>query len=103
MELLPGELRAILPPLRSTDGKGWEAVAPVKFFTPGSNWTWYPTEYDGEDMFFGLVVGFEAELGYFSLRELEGARGPFGLPLERDLYFDPTPLKVLYSAHQDSL
>ena len=31
------------------------------------------------------VDGFEKELGYFSLRELESARGPLGLPIERDL------------------
>ena len=64
----------------------------VKFFTPDSYWTWYATEFDGTDTFFGLVDGQEQELGYFSLKELEDARGPLGLPIERDLHFDPTPL-----------
>lgn len=59
----------------------------VKFFTPTSSWTWYATEFDGEDMFFGLVDGFEKEFGYFSLSELESIDGPHGVGIERDLYF----------------
>jgi hypothetical protein len=31
------------------------------------------------------------EWGYFVLSELESARGPLGLPIERDLYFEPAP------------
>jgi hypothetical protein len=38
------------------------------------------------------IIGFEAELGYFSLSELESVRGPWGLPIERDLWFKPCPL-----------
>ena len=75
MELLTGEGRAILPPLYYNEQFGLEAIAPLKFFTPDSSWTWYPTEFDGDDIFFGLVSGFEVELGYFSLSELEGVRG----------------------------
>ena len=44
--------------------------------TPASDWTWYATEYDGEDLFFGLVSGFEVELGYFSRTELEKRAWP---------------------------
>ena len=29
--------------------------------------------------------GFEKELGYFSLSELESVRGPYGVGIERDL------------------
>ena len=93
MELLPGEVRAVLPPLYSQEEKGMEAIAPVKFFTPASDWTWYATEYDGEDLFFGLVSGFEVELGYFSRTELESVRGPLLLPIERDLYYQPQSLR----------
>ena len=42
--------------------------------------------------FFGLVEGFEKELGYFNLSELESVRGPLGLPIERDLHFQPKTL-----------
>jgi hypothetical protein len=52
------------------------------------------TEFDGEDLLFGLVQGLEEELGYFSLSELESVR-VLGLPVERDLYFTPKPLSAL--------
>jgi hypothetical protein len=73
---------------------------PVKFFTPDGNWTWYPTEFDGEDIFFGLVSGNVLELGYFTLSELEDARGLFGLPIERDLHYTPKTLRVIKELHQ---
>jgi hypothetical protein len=85
---------AKLPALYSQDGKGDEAVAIVKFFSPYSGWEWYATEFDGEDTFFGLVKGFETELGYFSLKELSEVTVFGGVPaVERDKWFDPTPLK----------
>ena len=77
-----------------------EAIAPVKFFTPDSNWTWYPSEFDGEDLFFGLVSGFEVELGYFTLQESKEARGLLGVQVERDLYFEPKSLRELMEKHR---
>jgi Protein of unknown function (DUF2958) len=47
---------------------------------------------------FGYVCGFENEFGYFRLSELEAARGPLGLPIERDPYFEPTPVSKLQQA-----
>jgi hypothetical protein len=112
--LLDPESRESLPPLYSGEEKGLEAQALVKFFTPDSNWSWYasegsPVDEDGyfdtdkpkvDYVFFGLVAGFEVELGYFSLAELEAARGPLGLPIERDLYFEPKTLKALMELHR---
>jgi hypothetical protein len=91
MELLPKELRSRLPPLYSAESQS-DPLIQLKFFTPDSNWTWYAIEFDGEDLFFGLVIGLEAELGYFRLSELQEVRGPLGLPIERDLFFSPIPL-----------
>lgn len=98
--LLPDALREQLPPLYSNEECGLNAPAVVKFFTPDSNWTWYASEFDGKDTFFGLVVGFDVELGYFSLSELESVRGPLGLPIERDKYFEPTSLGTLQEQHR---
>jgi hypothetical protein len=56
------------------------------------HWT---RQFDGSDLFFGAVAGIEFELGYFRLSELEETRGPFGLPIERDLYFKSTPLSKI--------
>ena len=94
MQLLTKEIAIRLPPLGSQDGLGYDATAHLKLFTPDSSWTWYATEYDPADrMFFGLVLGMEQELGYFSLDDLEAARGPLGLPIERDLHFEAKPLR----------
>ena len=95
MELLPKGVREALPELYANEELGLAAQALVKFFTPDSSWTWYASEYDGNDIFFGLVIGFVPEFGYFSLSELESVRGPLGLPVERDVNFEPRPLKEL--------
>lgn len=94
MKLLPQEIAERLPPLYSQEEEGENAIAHVKFFTPWSGWTWYASEYTPtERLFFGVVVGHERELGYFSLDEIEAIRGPGGLAIERDLYWTPKPLK----------
>lgn len=62
----------------------------VKFFSPVGAATWLVSELDEDgDTLFGLAdLGFGCpELGYFSLRELQSIRLPFGLGIERDLGF----------------
>ena len=91
MKLLTDELRAVLPPLYAQENTK-DPMVYAKFFTPDSSWTWYVTEGSAEEhdfIFFGYVIGLEREWGYFSLIELESVRGPLGLPIERDLYFEP--------------
>lgn len=96
MELLTKALRRKLPALYATEAiAAQDKIAVVKFFTPSSNWTWYAVEFDGVDRFFGYVVGFEKEWGYFSLHELSTAKGPLGLGVERDRWFEPTPMREL--------
>jgi len=92
-KLLTKELRKLLPPLYFTEKANVKPLAVVKFFSPYTGWKWYATEFDGEDIFFGLVVGFATELGYFSLKELEEVKVFGNVPaVERDLSFEPTPL-----------
>jgi hypothetical protein len=119
--LLDLDSRERLPKLYANEHLGLNALAQVKFFTPSSNWTWYASEAsaamkDGtykaltevdanapeiEDViFFGLVNGFELELGYFSLSELESVGGGLQLPIERDHHFTPTSLEVLQEQHR---
>ena len=93
MELLTDELRAQLPALYSQDDNK-DPVVHAKFFTPDSFWTWFVTEGSPENcdfIFFGYVIGQAEEWGYFSLSALTDARGPMGLPIERDLRFKPGP------------
>lgn len=114
--LLPDSIRETLPALYSQEELGLMALARVKFFTPDSNWTWFASEgspvdangyYDTDQpkvdfLLFGLVVGFEAELGYFSLNELAAQKSPLGMPIERDLYFKPGSLQSLMSLYSNS-
>jgi Protein of unknown function (DUF2958) len=72
-ELLPNELRDQLPKLYAQE-KSEDAMIFAKFYFSEGNWTWFVSEGEtqGDDfIFFGYVVGFEEEWGYFSLRELE--------------------------------
>jgi hypothetical protein len=73
MHLLTNAIRRKLPPLYANEGKGTDALAVVKFFTPDS---------------------------YFRLSELQTVRGTLGLPVERDKYFEPTPLHELIDKHE---
>lgn len=93
MQLLTDEIREQLPALYSQEDID-DPLAQVKFFLPNSNWTWYATEFDGKDLFFGLVQGLEEELGYFCLSELQSVE-LHGLGVERDLSFTPMPLSQL--------
>lgn len=96
MKLLTKKIESALPALRTTETKGFDATVHVKFFTPDSSWTWFATEFDpAKRLFFGWATDGrgDGELGYFSLDELEEARGPYGLKVERDLWFDKKTLK----------
>ena len=96
MKLLTQELIKKIPPLYKQEDKGENALAYVKLFTPDSNFNWYITEYDADEKIcFGLIDGFEKELGYFSLNEIEQIKGSMGLKVERDISFRPTKLKDL--------
>ena len=102
-ELFPSDVAKALPPLYAQDELGDEAIAYVKFFTPDSNWSWFASEYDPKErMFFGLVIGMETELGYFSFDELQGARGPLGLPIERDVHWTPMTIGEIRAKHRPS-
>lgn len=64
----------------------------VKLFAPWGAPTWLISELDPDDgdTMFGLCdLGFnEPEIGYVSLEELQSLKGPFGLKIERDLYWE---------------
>ena len=98
MELLTKKISNKIPNLYEQEGKGEDAMVYVKFFLPGTRWTWYATEFNTKDIFFGWVKSgispdFD-ELGYFSLSELKEVN------IERDLYFEPKPLKEILDNNQ---
>lgn len=91
--LLNGELEKVLPKLREQEGVKDPTVYAAFVFT-ASGWVWLVTEGErrGDDdfIFFGYVIGFESEWGYFALSELEEVN-VHGLRVERDFSFEPKP------------
>jgi len=92
-KLIPTSMLEAIPNLYDTEDVK-DPICHIKLFTPDSNWTWYIIEFSQEDKntCFGYVVGHEAELGYFSLSEIEEVRGNLGLTVERDTSFTPVCL-----------
>lgn len=90
MKLLTKELREKLPPLYSQENNPDPTVW-LKLFFPAGRFTWYITEFDGEDTMFGLCCLHEAEMGYVSLSELAGLERGY-LKVERDRNWGPKKL-----------
>lgn len=89
MKLMTSELEARFLEV----GNQSETINPLfiaKFFDPCGSATWYASEYDPKTKIcYGYVTGlFEDEWGTFSLEELESIKRPFGLTIERDIYFN---------------
>ena len=98
MKLLTKDIKKILPKLYSQEEVS-DPICSLKFFTPDSSWTWFILEgeqqEDGDWLLFGKVVSNlcpEGELGYVLLSQLKAIRGSLNLPVERDLWWDETPL-----------
>ena len=96
MKLMTKKLEKEIPAMRSTENVENPKIA-VHYFNPCGKGDWYVLEGEkqGDDwLFFGYVkgLGFD-ELGYFTLKELESVTiKPFGLGIERELYFGETYL-----------
>ena len=92
-KLMTVELGKNIPALRANENAADPdaVLAPAKLFSPYNGWRWYVTEWDAETgLCFGLVDGFETELGYFDLTELAETTVFGGIPaIERDLYWTP--------------
>lgn len=90
MELLTPELRQqLLANGRNPDS---DSVPVVRWFNPAGAGTWLIVDADPEnpDVHFGLAdLGFGTpELGTVSLEALQAFEGPFGLGIERDIWFE---------------
>ncbi|MCB0723019.1 MAG: DUF2958 domain-containing protein [Ignavibacteriae bacterium] len=73
-------------------------IVVAKFFNPIGSGTWYLVNQDPEDPNYcwGIADLFCVEVGSFSKSDLENTRLPFGLKIERDLYFDEVNAGELY-------
>lgn len=111
MDLLPEELRKLLPPLYSQEHVK-DPMVICKFFHPLSGMTWYaiegsPVDEDGyfdtdkekiDFLFFGWTAPDFSEPGYFSLNEMQAVR-VMGLGIERDEHFIPKRLSEVKKEH----
>ena len=72
-------------------GSDFSQMIVAKFFNPLSNWSWFLMNQDpaDPDYLWGIVEGFEIEVGSFSLSDLQSHKGALGLGIERDLHFTP--------------
>ena len=101
MQLMTPELREQLI-ANGKDREGDHRPA-VKFFNPAGAATWLVYAMDPEDNDYlrclaDLGMGFP-ELGGVLLSDLQGYRGPFGLGIERDLYFTARyPIRIYAAA-----
>lgn len=98
MQLLSDELLKLFEAQGNTSHKEAKDIKVIaKYFNPCGSGTWYAVEYlPDERIFFGyanLGNADFAELGYFSLDELESFAGLFGLGIERDLFFKECTLQ----------
>ena len=95
-QLMSRTLAARIPALGAHDETADldDVLVPAKLFSPYTGWRWYIAEWDARTgRCFGLVQGFENELGTFDLTELAEATVLGGVPaVERDLYWNPKTL-----------
>ena len=94
--LIPKSLLENIPNLYETE-RSLNPICHIKLFTPTSIFTWYIIEISKDDLdtCYGYTKGFEGELGYFSLNELNEIRGILGLKVEIDNSFAPTALGIV--------
>ena len=93
MKLLTKELKEVFAKQGDTSKKDAQDIKVLaKFFNPCGAGTWFAVEYLPDEMlFFGYAnLGDSdcAELGYFSLNELESVKLPFGMGIERDIHWE---------------
>ena len=87
------EFQILLENGRNKHEADYDPKPVIKLFTPTAGATWLITDIDTEehDIAFGLCdLGLgHPELGNVSFEALKEIRGPFGLGVEKDLYFGP--------------
>ena len=95
LPLIDDELRKSLPTFRSIENDSNPMVY-AKYHHAGEDWTWWAIAFDGRDAFFGLVLGFDCELGHFSLSELHQFGVQHGDRVQRDGTFTLCRLRDLF-------
>ena len=79
--------------LEDTDGSIDYDKVVVKWFNPSGEATWWVHSMNENGLCFGVAQMFgrdTREYGYFDINEIKEIKcPPFGLPIERDMYYTP--------------
>lgn len=108
MKLMTAEIAEQLPPyaviFQDDEWLGPNTIVVARFFAPVGPATWYVvagspdserhSRYDDDFLCYGYATldGENWDWGTISIKELEEVRLPFGLHVERDLFFRPSSL-----------
>jgi len=98
MKLLTEQMRKTLPSLGSTAEES-NPMCVAHLFNPVGAGDWYIIEggeVNGEYIFYGIANIIAPDFGEFLLSELENVKLPFGLTIERDLYWTPKPAQEVF-------
>ena len=75
-------------------GSDMEQMVVAKYFDAMGDWKWFLMNMgEDEDYCWGIVKGFEVEMGSFLLSDLKET---LGLRFQRDLYFEPMKAKDVW-------
>lgn len=100
-QLMTEEIAKTVPRLYGQDGAEDPTVY-AHYFSCVNGWDWWLLEFDGTDEAFGLVEGYDDELGYFSIKEMAELNRQMGFAaVERDEHFSPKPLSAQATAKAD--
>ena len=93
MKLITKEIEKAFEKQGATGDKSPKDIKIVcKFFNPVGPGTWYLYEKEDDDVYWcfaNLGDPIMAECGTVSLSEIKSLKLPFGLGIERDVYFKP--------------
>jgi hypothetical protein len=101
MSLLPDpkNIQMFIPRLGKQRGSK-DPITYLHFSVPGTYWHWYPIEFSGHDLFYGLIFGHEMEWGEFRLSEFEEFNETHPLlKVVWDEKFTPRPISEVKRAH----
>lgn len=97
MDLIPEKIRVKIPQLGEASQES-DPMVWAKLTSATLGWTWYIVEMQPvppDAIFYGLAVGWDEQLDYFNLSDLEQIAAVEGVSLTCDVAFEPCRLSVL--------
>jgi len=83
-------------------GSSMDQMVVAKFFDPFGSWKWFLMNMEDESGSYawGIVKGFEVEVGSFSVEELADIKLPLGSGIERDIFWEHKKASEVYDLLQ---